>query len=310
MRKFNEAVYRKDGIERVIPLEEIIKQADYEDTINHLFCPYEGCFAKLQYNQKSNDGDYLSKKIGYSHDEKCPLNEENISVRTISFIQEENGRLSNEGIDRRKNEAMDSLDDFFNPPEPKEKKPYVPRKNKVEADEEDKDATIEIKQGRKIKYDPEADIVRVDPESEIRTLEPPFYKRNLHQITSNDKGKNLKTSAKIERVNINEKEQRAQIYGVFENVQVTFEITPTFFTNSRRGLVASELVGYLKILKNYVESSNKELYLTTLCQSHKIDPNDLILFIYEPDFMGFQFILGRRFKTLTDVVIAIQTKAI
>lgn len=310
MRKFEEAVYRKNGIEKVIPFEEIIKQKDYEDTINNLFCPHPGCFAKLQYNQKSNDGDYLSKKIGYSHNEKCPLNEENILVKTISFIQEENGRLSNEGIDRRKDEAMDTLDDFFSPPEPKEKKTYKPRKNKKEADDGEEDATIEIKRGRKIKYDPEADIVSVDPESEVKTYEPPFYKRYLHQITVKDKGKNLKTSAKIERIVVNEQRERAQIYGVFENVKVIFEITPTFFTNSRRGLVASELAGYLRILKNYIESSKKELYLTTLCQSHDINPSNLILFIYEPDFMGFQFIKGRRFKNLTDVVIAIQTKII
>lgn len=305
--KFDEAVYRKDGIEKIIPLEEIIRQKDYEDTINNLFCPHAGCFAKLQYNKKSNGNDYLSKKIGYSHGEDCPVDDANILVRTISFIQEENGRLSNEGIDRRKDDAMNVLENFFSPPEPKEKKPYKPRQNKKEADESEQDATIEVKQGRRIKYDPTADIVKNDSDADVKTYEPPFYQRLLHQITNKDQGKDLKTSAKIERMVIHEEQQRAQIYGSFEKVDVVFEITPTFFVNSRRSLVASELIGYLKGLKRYIESTDKDLYITTLCQSHKFDPSELVLFIYEPDFMGFQFIKGRRFKSLTDVFIAIET---
>lgn len=306
--KFDQAIYRKEDESRSINVEDIIREVDYEDVIENLYCPHIGCNAKLQYNQKSNGNDYLSKRKGEFHSDNCPLDDGYVNVRTISFIQDENGRVSDQGVDRRKDDAMNALDDFFNPPEPKERKPYKPRARKKEADKDDENVTIEVKEGRRIKYDPTAQIV--DNTSEESTYEPPFYQRRIHQMTKKDQGKNLKTSAKIERIVIREEQQRAKIFGSFEGTEAIFEITPIFFNSSRRNLQSSELMGYLKVLKKYIENSTNNLYLTTLCQSEKFETSNIVLFIYEPDFMGFQFIGGRRFKTLTDLIIAIQTNVI
>ncbi len=98
--------------------------------------------------------------------------------------------------------------------------------------------------------------------------------------------------------------------GSLEGQQVIFELPPDFFTDTRRGIATSQLMEYLQILKRYISSKKVSLYLTTLCQSHKIDKRELVLFIYEPDFMSFQFIRGRKFKTLTDVIAAISTGVI
>lgn len=310
---FNEAIYRKGKVSKVIKLEDIIHQeGDFDDLITHLHCPHEGCTARLVYNRKSNGNNYLSKKINSPHILGCPYDRGTVPVKTTSFFQDENGRLSSEGINRRKNQAMSALDDFIDPPKVDHGKiKPKPKPRPVIVDENDVgEKTTEASQVRRLVYDPKGPIVENNPEEGKKTYEPYFYQRYLHQISVKDQGENLKVSAKIEKVNIDSKELRAKIEGSFEGVQVTFELTPVFFNSGRRGLAATQLLEYIEILKSYIEKSKKDLYITTLCQSHKIDLDDLVLYIYEPDFMGFQFIRGKKFKNLSGLISAITRKGI
>ncbi|HFM7022537.1 TPA: hypothetical protein ACG9W6_000929, partial [Enterococcus faecium] len=80
-------------------------------------------------------------------------------------------------------------------------------------------------------------------------------------------------------------------------------------SNERR-LQVDQLIEYLSIIKNYVKKHPNYLFLTTMCQSRKLDMEDIILYILEPDFMSFQTMDGRDFSTLTSVIAAISTKVI
>lgn len=71
-----------------------------------------------------------------------------------------------------------------------------------------------------------------------------------------------------------------------------------------------ELLNYLKIINEYIQKENKEIFITTMCQSQEIDLKDLTLWIFEPEFMSFQTRNGQKFATLTSLVIVIQTKSI
>ena len=132
----------------------------------------------------------------------------------------------------------------------------------------------------------------------------------MNQISTKDAGKNLKTSAKLEKIVINESANRAQIYGRLKEQRVTFELPPSFFTSAVRRISSAQLMEFLKILNEYITSKDVDLYITTLCQSKEINIEKLTLFIYEPDFMSFHFVRGQRFKTLSEVAIAITTKRI
>ncbi|AKZ47317.1 MULTISPECIES: hypothetical protein [Enterococcus] len=309
--KFEQAVYINGEESRTIQLRDIILEKNFETIIENLYCPYGGCNAQLVYNRRADGNNYLSKRIGVSHIEGCEYESGTIPVKSVTFFLDENGRLSDKGISRRKTDAMKALDDFIDPPKELPRKATKPRPiRQKKGGNESGDAKIEEKIARRIKYDPNAPIIDVDSEDDVSIYEPPFLQRNLNQISTKDAYKNLKTSAKLKKIVVNENENRAKIYGSLLNQQVIFELTPDFFTDTRRRIAATQLMEYLQILNKYITSKDVALYLTTLCQSHEINIEKLSLFIYEPDFMSFQFIRGSRFKRLSDIVVAINTKAI
>lgn len=102
----------------------------------------------------------------------------------------------------------------------------------------------------------------------------------------------------------------AEIEGSFEGQNVLFVLPEAFFRNNLRGLNVEQLIGYLKDIKGYIEDNPESLYIDTLCQSKEIDKNKLILYIPEPDFIGFLTSSNIKFSTLTDVAIAISTRKI
>lgn len=309
--KFEQAVYRNGEKSKIIQLRDIILEKDFETITEHLYCPYEGCGARLVYNRRTNGNNYLSKLISASHIDGCEYENGTVPNKTVTFFLDENGRLSNKGISRRKADAMNALDDLFDPPVVRPSKPTKPRARPQKSpDITNGKEKKEEKIVRRIKYDPSAPIITVGSEDTVRVYEPQFFQRNLHQISNKDSYKNLKTSALIEKITINEKENYAEIMGSLNDRKVVFVLPPDFFTDTRRGITTSQLMEYLEILKEYIFLKKERLYITVLCQSHKINTSKLVLFIYEPDFMSFQFIRGKRFKTLTDIIAAISTGAI
>lgn len=309
--KFEQALYMKGKESRIIQLRSIILEKNFEEVIENLYCPYEGCNARLVYNRRGNGNNYLSKHIGDLHVEGCEYDSEMIPVKSTKVFLDENGRLSDKGISRRKLEAMNAFDDFIDPPKEKTRKPTKPSpRKKKQRENKLRDEFIEERAVKRIKYDPDAPAIDVNRQDNSNIREPAFLQRNLNQISIKDVGKNLRTSAKLEKIVINESENRAQIYGSLREQRVIFELPPSFFTSEERRTSSVQLVEFLKILNGYITSKNVDLFITTLCQSHDINVEKLALFIYEPEFMSFQFIRGKRFKTLSEVVIAITTKSI
>ena len=305
--KFDGAIYRKNGKEEFVSLNKIDSRVDYLDIVDNLFCSGSSCEAKMTYNKRTT-GPYLSKHKAYEHAELCPYYEnETVTAKSITEYMKELGRTSDEGIQKRKRDFMNDIDDYFrskkSDEEPKADKKPTPKKRKA------KDGSTAVNIVTKVEYDAEGEIIDTsNPERKVR--EPTYYKLLPHQISSKDVNKNLRTAAFIQSVVVKENGRYAEIIGEFENKKIRFVIPETFFQDSRRNIAPDILESYLFDLKKYVDGNNVELLITTLCHSTTIDPNDLTVYIYEPDEMGFQFVNGRKFERLTDIVIAINTKLI
>lgn len=305
--KFDGAFYRKNGKEEFVPLNKIDSRVDYLDVVDNLFCSGGGCGAKMTYNKRAT-GSYLSKHKAYEHAESCPYHEnETVTAKSVTEYKKELGRTSDEGIQKRKREFMNDIDAYFrskeSDEEPKTDKRPTPKKKKT------KDDSTTVNIVTKVEYDAEGEIIDTsNPEKKVR--EPTYYKLLPHQISSKDVNKNLRTAAFIHSVTVKENGRYAEILGEFENKKIRFVIPETFFKDSRRNIAPDILEGYLSELKKYVDKNDVKLLITTLCHSTTIDLNDLTVYIYEPDEMGFQFVNGRKFERLTDIVIAINTKAI
>ena len=108
--KFEQALYMNGNESRIIQLRSIILEKNFEEVIANLYCPYDGCNARLVYNRRGDGNNYLSKRIGDSHVEGCEYDSEIISVKYTTVFLDENGRLSDKGILRRKMEAMNAFD--------------------------------------------------------------------------------------------------------------------------------------------------------------------------------------------------------
>lgn len=306
--KFDEAVFRLDDVEEIIILEEIPRRDNFLEIIQNIYCPDPHCDARLVFNRKSTGKNYLSKHKSYEHDLDCGLYDDEVkTVKSITEYTEVNGGLTEEGKKRRKREAMKVLREYLNPPEPKPKnsnKKNPPKKKTTES--------TETRQGIKVKYDPSGEIVQENSgNGDIKVKEPPFYERLPHQLSVKDSGENLRTSAIIKEVKIFKSDNpQAEIKTTFGDIHLTFVMPEPFFLGNERRLSVDQLIEYLYIIKKYVELHPNNLYLTTMCQSRKLDMEDIILYVLEPDFMSFQTENGRDFGTLTAVIAAISTGVI
>lgn len=303
--KFDEAQIVMESENDIISLEDISKRPDLSEVIKNLYCPDEKCDAKLTYNRR-NVGAYLSKHKSYVHSSECQLYSEELKRQNdMTEYNELPGRVSDFGIKRRKRALSQMLRDLLSPPEKSESKP---KKKKATPKKITDDSTVQ-KISTKVVYDSNGDVIKKDDERKVR--EPTFYKILPYQITSLDSWKNLATIALIKKVVVSETERPyAQIEGTFEGQDVLFVMPEAFFQNNLREINIEQLQGYLKDLKGYVEENPKNLYINTLCQSKGIDKNNLILYIPEPDFIGFSTSSNTNFSSLTNVAIAISTRKI
>ncbi|MFC7054408.1 hypothetical protein ACFQOY_13735 [Enterococcus alcedinis] len=112
------------------------------------------------------------------------------------------------------------------------------------------------------------------------------------------------------KISTNSSNPNAEISASFGEIKLTFVMPEVFFQGNERRLDTNQLISFLEILKNYIQQKPGNFYLTTLCQSRKIDLEDLVLYVLEPDFMSFQTKSGIKYSSLTDMVIAISTGVI
>lgn len=307
--KFNYAVYRNGQTEERMYIEQILHHQEFLEIKENLYCPGSGCAAKLSLTRLSNGTDYLRKHKSYKHSENCDYLElGEVTEKSITEYISINGRMTDDGINNRKLDAMKTLDEYLNPSELPREDTIPKRKPKKKKGPEEE---VETNIGVKVVYDPDAEIVKKSgKDGNTKTLETRFYKRLPFQISVKDSNKNIKTSAVIEEFIFGESDTHVEIKAKLEDVKVTFILPEAFFNNSRNRLVPEELMNYLKIIGEYIEKNNQEIFLTTMCQSRKINMEDIALWIFEPEFMSFQTRGGAKFITLTSLVLAIQTKAI
>ncbi|HHK2085233.1 TPA: hypothetical protein ACQK7H_001092 [Enterococcus faecalis] len=305
--KFDEAVYRHEGIEEIIALEEIPRRENFLEIIQNIYCPDQHCEAKLTFNRKATGKNYMCKHKSFEHDVNCMYYEEEIKpVKSVTEYVEVNGNLTDKGKKRRKKEAMKALREYLRPTEVKSKKTY----KKSVAKKQTNDAT-EIRKGIKVNYDPSGEIVQeINGNGDIRIKEPPFYERLPHQLSVRDSGENLRTSAVIQDVIIFDSDNpKAEIKSFFGDIKITFVMPEPFFVGNERRLQKEQLVEYLKLIKDYVKENPKKLYLTTMCQSEELDMENILLNVLDPDFMSFQT-EDKDFDSLTIVIAAITTGVI
>ena len=120
--KFDRAIIRNLDGDQPIETEEIVKQPNYLSIRNHLYCPGAECKARLVMNIRSTGKAYLSKHKGYKHSESCVYyTDEEKSVRSFTEYRVINGGISDDGILRRKNEGLKSLEEYLYPIESEER---------------------------------------------------------------------------------------------------------------------------------------------------------------------------------------------
>lgn len=306
--KFDRAIIRNLGVERMIETVEIAKQPDYLSIIKNLYCPIDGCTARLVLNRRSTGKSYLSKHKSYQHSETCfYFTEEEKSVNSITKYTEMNGGISENGISRRKSEGLKSLEEYLFPHETQKNLSLKKKNQKIKRDK----TSGNIKQGIRINYVPNEQIVLDMFENNgFKIKEPNFYERLPHQISEKDSYKNLRTAIMIEKITLNTNKKYGEIQGMFENTYITFVLPEAFFYESDTRVNASDLSDYLNILKDYVDKNPKGLYLVTLCQSQKIDLDNLQLFIWQSSFMCFYTKNRVKLHDLRNLVLSIITKHI
>lgn len=313
--KFPQALYKKNEELMVINVEEIVSRTDFVDCIEHLYCPELNCSAKLVYNQKTNGADYLSKLQSAEHDLNCKhYDDETKKIRNSEFYVTQNVNLSTDGITRRKGNISINSENYLNPPlEDNKKERPNDSKSKPIVKKDENSEDNQRTPVKRIVYDTNSDFDKNKAEEGVKVIEPPFYFRLLHHLSTKDANKNLETFGLIKEISLDKEKNRAEIILKLENKKVTFVLPPDFFSGGNRSTVQFQLLEFIEIIQEYVRKSQKEIYLMTMCQSQAItDNNSIILYIYDPSFMSFRLASGNNMilKNLNVLITAISTKAI
>lgn len=287
MVKFSQALYSKNSESRFVEVERIPHQNNYDDFVKHLFCPDENCDAKLIY-ARTRVGGYLKKQKGIEHNENCAYAYDKIRVVSETDYIEINGNLSGKGISRRNKNMSKRLRDYFNPPDETKVANSGKKKSTRSKKDSDDSNSKDVKPGVRIKYDPNSVVSKEEVEKNgLKIREPAFISVFIHQISERDSNKNLLTVGLIKDVVLNKEQSSATINVVFENVKATIYLPQAFFSNSIRGVTKEQLFGYIDVLGEYIRTNPDSLYISTLCQTHKIDIENIALYVYDPDFPSF-----------------------
>lgn len=305
--KFNKAVYVNGNKTELLDIDEIAKRVDFVSVVSHIYCPGKDCKAKLVFKKVRTGKYYLSRQPTYHHGENCDyLSEPIFKERALTTYIEINGNISTKGINRRKNEGLEVLDEFLHPELKKNKRRNPSRTISIL---EKSDHNINERPKIKINYDPNAGVVTSQTmNGEGKIQEPPFFWRLPSQITKKDSNKNLKTAGKITKITIGSDERSCEIQTKLQGVSILFKLPESFFEGNLKRTSADQLVNFLKILEQFIEKKHTEIYLVTMCQSQVIDENNIVLYVLDPEFLSFLTKDERKYNSLTKVAVAISSK--
>lgn len=288
-----------ESYEEWLPEEQLYIEHDYvtgremkslEKTYTEFFPEiYNNEDASIQTIDKMNYNAIFIEDIN-QEDELEGSNEINLNM----------SKLSNSGKSRRKKDAMKAFRDLINPIK---KRSHVAYQTFVDG--------LEIANASYIGYSSKKKSVNKSNELEGKAIrEPRFIEKFPQNLSEKDSWKNLRTTAEIKSINITDTDRvKAEIKAELSDVNLTFVLPEEFFLNDNQQNIVEGLTESLMIINNYVKSNSSALYLTTMCQSKKLDLNNIELYIADPDFMAFQTI-DKDFDELRSVTVAITTGVI
>mgnify|MGYP004701528425 CR=1 FL=1 len=304
MTKYFNAFYRHNGTSEILSLDEIAHHDNYDKLRKSLYCTGTGCHAQLRFYQQSNGHVYLSKYPSSEHANTCEFfTDSELYSRPQAEYIEQNGGLATSGIERRKREAQNALENYLSPQKKLAVGKHVAVTPKVKKDPKAPKQTIV-----KVQYDPNAPIINSE---NIRVEEPSFFQRFPKQLTTSDSNKNLRVSSRILAINLDDENKNCIIQTELDHVKVQFTLPESFFNSSTHKIIPEQLIEFLKILKKFIDASDTDIYLTTMCQSQHLNLNQLELFVLDYDFLSFQTNNGKNvYNDLARIAAAISTGAL
>lgn len=304
MTKFNKAIYKNKESNREIKTEDLLKEDDFETVVENIYCPGTDCEAKLVFHRKHGNGisGYLSRHPKFRHSESCEY-EDYVGSGVKSekeYIDIDTG-LDDISIERRKREMLKALDESLNPRE----RSTSNKSKKVKKAENSSGNTEKV---YRINYD--SNKPGDDSESIVeghKKIGPRFSTYFPQEMMLKDSNKNVKTCAKLTKVII--KQNSAIIEGILGETNIKFILPQSFFNGIVNGFSQEQIMNELLILKNFLENSNTDLYMVTMAQTKRINPDDLEVFVYDYRFLAFK--AGKNiYITLANVVANIQAKVL
>lgn len=281
------------------------KGEEFAEEKEKLFCPHEGCSARLIFREGA--GGYYAKSRESTHDEQCVYKEDGETrAQRYEVIGTIYGTMSDDDIKSKHKYAWKRVAEFrsggandqtANPPRKKAKK-------KVVSESEEKTLIVQISNN------PNRMLSAKEAISEgVKQRSEKFYFRFLHNVTRKDYPKNLNVVANLTAV-----EQEDTLQGKFsiEYQGIKGELLfPEAFYSVNKNYRAEQLINFLKIIKNYINETPIEIMVAGLCHATDggLDRQPYKFAVYNPDSIEFMLLNGRTASIVT-LVQYIKTKVV
>lgn len=109
--KMDKALYKRKGIAREIMAKDISRKQYYKEYRGYLFCPEDGCKAKLSFVQRKNSTKYFRTFPSTSHKDGCPneVEYDDVNEYYIANSFEKRLNISNKHMKNVLDRAFDRL---------------------------------------------------------------------------------------------------------------------------------------------------------------------------------------------------------
>ncbi|MFI3605871.1 hypothetical protein [Vagococcus fluvialis] len=287
---FTHAIYKNPitGMEELLSSEQIKDHSNFQEVRETLYCPEEGCSARLIYTERLPKG-FLRAISIHHHSEGCWHHTDKVKERRIAKEILANGPLTEKGINHRKNSLHKYVINYLFPVKKSDSNSTTTKKRKkqpITQSSTDSDNLI-------IKIDPtnSQDVSETDFDlTKHKRKEPTYYTYQIDELTEKHSNKNIKTFAVFNHVNTSK--DTTHLATKFNNINAKFILTEDFFADINK----DQILTFLMDIADY--SKTHEVLLETLCESYTINPKAIKLYIHNSNNIAF-FIDGKFFKTIT-----------
>lgn len=304
LAKYIYAIHKGEGIQSQLTVEDLKRHKDFINIKEHLYCPGEGCNARIDYRESGKG--FYAKRRNDDHSLTCEYLEDGVvGARKIDVVARISGELSSKGIEQKHKYGLEGLKEYLNP-QPQNDSGITDgskKKGKKKTTSTEKPQKVAIIDPKAEQSEGDLDVL----DDSIKTKEIPHVRRLLHRVSEKDITANINLIGEVDSINLSD-QTHGVITGSLGGVKGKIDLPEVFFVG-HQSYNSTQLYNFLNIINDYIQRTEEIIHFIILCYPYELDKQPLEFSCFDPEAVNF-IIKGTRRASIQILAAFIQTESI